>query len=747
MRTARIFPIAIFVVPFAFLTLTLTAQAQQSYVFTKVLDLSMQRPDGNGLFVITTITTPAFDGQWVVFRDNGSADDGSLQAIWSFNTKDATFHKLVDLHTVQPGGTATFTELHLLDTAPAVRNGTVVFLGRRASTAGLLEGIYAVPAAGGTVVMVADYTTADPSGGTFTLFDSSGVQIGGFGFDGTTVAFHGQGSAQTVGIYTAGANGTSSSLIADGSHPYAASGASVNTFSAPLVGGSNVVMAGTDGSDPSKGYNGLYLGKAGNNGSLTELLNSKQQLPGGTNASFHTRYDAPYMAFDGTTVVFHAADAAAPAASPLSGLYWTDLTSHAINKIVDVNSTLPGLAKLSNVGGQGVAASQGNVLFRAADNTAGKSGLYLWANGTAAPAASPLSGLYWTDLTSHAINKIADVNSTLPGLAKLSNVAGQGVAASQGNVLFRAADNTAGTSGLYLWANGTAARIVGTGDLLGGSAVQATHDPGPSALSGAGFAFLVEFGSTNSFAIYYATPVAGAGPVPSFNAASYASNGPLAANAIASAFGQGLADSAVAAGAPPLPATLGNTTLSVTDSAGTALGASLYYAGPTQINFVVPDGTATGAATVTVAKSGQTVATGTMQVAAVSPGLFTASGDGKGAAAAIALKAAASGAQTWQYTATCTAAGSCTTVPIDLGAATDQVYLELYGTGIRGSKTAITATIGGTSATPAFAVQPQYPGMDQVNLLIDRSLAGRGEVDVVLTVDGAAANTVKINVK
>jgi len=48
---------------------------------------------------------------------------------------------------------------------------------------------------------------------------------------------------------------------------------------------------------------------------------------------------------------------------------------------------------------------------------------------------------------------------------------------------------------------------------------------------------------------------------------------------------------------------------------------------------------------------------------------------------------------------------------------------------------------------PAFAVQPQYPGMDQVNLPIDRSLAGRGEVDVVLTVDGVAANTVKINVK
>jgi hypothetical protein len=37
--------------------------------------------------------------------------------------------------------------------------------------------------------------------------------------------------------------------------------------------------------------------------------------------------------------------------------------------------------------------------------------------------------------------------------------------------------------------------------------------------------------------------------------------------------------------------------------------------------------------------------------------------------------------------------------------------------------------------------------MDQVNLLLDRSLIGRGEMDVVLTVDGIAANTVKINVR
>ena len=69
--------------------LTLPAQAQSKYTFTKVLDLTTQRPDGAGLFTVTSATTPAFDGQWVVVRENGSKDDGSLQAIWSYDTRTA----------------------------------------------------------------------------------------------------------------------------------------------------------------------------------------------------------------------------------------------------------------------------------------------------------------------------------------------------------------------------------------------------------------------------------------------------------------------------------------------------------------------------------------------------------------------------------------------------------------------------------------------------------------------------------
>ncbi|MGE0132928.1 MAG: hypothetical protein AB7U82_33025 [Blastocatellales bacterium] len=40
-----------------------------------------------------------------------------------------------------------------------------------------------------------------------------------------------------------------------------------------------------------------------------------------------------------------------------------------------------------------------------------------------------------------------------------------------------------------------------------------------------------------------------------------------------------------------------------------------------------------------------------------------------------------------------------------------------------------------------------FAGLRQANIRVPRSLAGRGEIDVVLTVDGRAANTVKLNVK
>ncbi|MGH8597478.1 MAG: hypothetical protein ACREXT_12545, partial [Gammaproteobacteria bacterium] len=78
---------------------------------------------------------------------------------------------------------------------------------------------------------------------------------------------------------------------------------------------------------------------------------------------------------------------------------------------------------------------------------------------------------------------------------------------------------------------------------------------------------------------------------------------------------------------------------------------------------------------------------------------------------------------------------------------TDEVYLVLFGTGIRFQGTA-KIRIGDAELPVLFAgAQGTLTGLDQVNVQLPRSLAGRGEVDVVLIVDGKMANPVRVNFK
>ena len=94
--------------------------------------------------------------------------------------------------------------------------------------------------------------------------------------------------------------------------------------------------------------------------------------------------------------------------------------------------------------------------------------------------------------------------------------------------------------------------------------------------------------------------------------------------------------------------------------------------------------------------------------------------------------------------------GKYVTIPIDLGPGTDRVYLGLFGTGVRGRTglTGVNVKIGGVDAPVSFAqAQGSLVGLDQINAQIPRSLIGRGDVDVVLTVDGKVANTVRVQIK
>jgi uncharacterized protein (TIGR03437 family) len=232
----------------------------------------------------------------------------------------------------------------------------------------------------------------------------------------------------------------------------------------------------------------------------------------------------------------------------------------------------------------------------------------------------------------------------------------------------------------------------------------------------------------------------------SVSSASFDLSGILAAEAIATGFGQNLATGIAVTPSTDLPDELLGTTVDVTDTQGTTRRAGLISVTPTQISYVVPAGTAIGVATVLVSSGTGVQVNGNLRVEQVAPGLYTANQQGFGVAAAFALRVAADLTQTRELTFD---PATVAPVPIDLGQEGEQVFLELFGTGMRNLTGQATATVDGVAVGVFGPVAHSvFPGLDQANLgPLPASLAGRGEVDVILTVDGKAANTVTVAIQ
>ena len=222
----------------------------------------------------------------------------------------------------------------------------------------------------------------------------------------------------------------------------------------------------------------------------------------------------------------------------------------------------------------------------------------------------------------------------------------------------------------------------------------------------------------------------------------------LASESIGSVFGNGLALTTTATSGSSLPTSLENVSVIVTDSAGIEKPAPLFYVSPSQINFQFPAGLANGTGTVTVKLYNQIVASGMILIANTSPGLFSVTQNGAGFAAATVQRVTTNGGVSFlpiaQYDSN---AQKFIPLPINVQAGTDQVYLNLYGTGIRGrSEIAnVRATVDGIDVPVLYAgSQGTFLGVDQVNVLLPSSLAGKKEVNVILTVDNQVGNPVKI---
>lgn len=207
---------------------------------------------------------------------------------------------------------------------------------------------------------------------------------------------------------------------------------------------------------------------------------------------------------------------------------------------------------------------------------------------------------------------------------------------------------------------------------------------------------------------------------------------PFAAQSIVSAYGTNL-------GTSP-----NSTTVTVTDSAGVARLAPLFYVSPVQVNFEIPAGTAIGSATVGIQNQNGTTQTATIQIGNVSPGLFTLNGSGLAAAWVLPVTSEQQPLQPVYQVVS----GSVEPLLINLGPSTEETYLEMYGTGTRNAKN-ITAVVGGLAVPVLFwGAAPGFPGEDQVNIgPLPHTLSGQGNASIVVTADGQAANIVNVTIQ
>src|SRR5262249_38891821 len=146
----------------------------------------------------------------------------------------------------------------------------------------------------------------------------------------------------------------------------------------------------------------------------------------------------------------------------------------------------------------------------------------------------------------------------------------------------------------------------------------------------------------------------------------------------------------------PLPTNLAGTAIVVRDSLGTDRPAPLFFVAPNQINFQVPPGTPTGQAVISVTSGAGGLSRGTVQIVPTAPGLFSADASGQGIAAAVVLRVRANGEQVYEPVARYDEGlKRIVAVPIDLGPESDQIFVILFGTGMR-FRTNAAASIGGT---------------------------------------------------
>ncbi|HVF42470.1 MAG TPA: hypothetical protein VM936_05650 [Pyrinomonadaceae bacterium] len=191
---------------------------------------------------------------------------------------------------------------------------------------------------------------------------------------------------------------------------------------------------------------------------------------------------------------------------------------------------------------------------------------------------------------------------------------------------------------------------------------------------------------------------------------------------------------------PPLPVELNGVSVSVSGAA-----AGLFFVSAGQINFVVPRGLTAGATAlpVTVFNNGSVIRT-SLVLNPAQPDIFTSTNSAGGRAAVLNVTSPCVAPPGEPFSVTTTrpagsGSGNCSSSDTE----TVATQLLIVVTGVRGVTTAagVTVRIGttdivGTAAadSPVTISPSNTPGFDQIRVTLPASLAGAGDVPVIVTV-------------
>jgi uncharacterized protein (TIGR03437 family) len=234
------------------------------------------------------------------------------------------------------------------------------------------------------------------------------------------------------------------------------------------------------------------------------------------------------------------------------------------------------------------------------------------------------------------------------------------------------------------------------------------------------------------------------------NAASYATAGQpghaVAPGSLVAIFGSELASSLSVADSIPLSTSLAGITVTFNDSP-----APIQFVSPGQVNAQVPwnllaPGAQSGDATIVVTRDGRPSAPRAVAVAQFSPGIYTVSGDGTGPAVVVnnddgsvaqpegsipglATRPARPGSAIIVYA---TGLGPVNPPGVDGAASLDA---------LRYSTTVPTVLIGGREAQVLYSgLSPQFPAVNQLNIVVPDGLAPGNQVPLQLRIGGVTTS-------